>query len=507
MNKKNIKKVRTRFAPSPTGELHIGGLKTALNNYLIAKKAGGKFILRVEDTDQSRLVDGATQRMVEDLEWAGIEADEGVNIDESENLIEIGKYGPYIQSKRLSIYKKYLDKLIVEEKAYPCFCSADRLDKMRQKQQKNKQAPKYDRQCLALSKEEIEKKINAGEKYVLRFKISEGYTSFKDGVFGKISIKNETLDDFIIMKSDGFPTYHLAVVVDDYLMKISHVVRGAEWLPSTPKHILLYEALGWGSEMPQFVHMASILNKNGKKLSKREESVSVKDFKNEGYPKEALLNFIALLGWNPKTNQEIFTLEELIEQFDISKMNKAGGMFDINRLNWISNQHLKKMSIDDLYKQGIEFLEKQTFYKKFVENTKLTANKLKEYVKNILTIEQERLNKFTEIGVENPFFFQIADQLKFTLDDIRWKENTDKETKDALNKVQKVLFKISDKDWTEKNIQEKLLKLAGDKRGDYLFPLRWVLTKQEKSPSPFEIAWVLGQKESLRRIKNAVNKF
>ena len=502
----NNTKVRTRFAPSPTGELHIGGLKTALNDYLIAKNAGGKFIVRVEDTDQKRLVEGVVERMVKALEWAGIEIDEGVKVTEGQ-IEEVGEYGPYTQSKRLDIYKKYADQLITDKKAYPCFCSSDRLDEMRQEQQKNKKAPKYDRHCLSLSEEEIQKKINTGEKYVLRFKIPEGYTAFKDGVFGKVSVKNEDLDDFIIMKSDGFPTYHLAVVIDDYLMKISHALRGSEWLPSAPKHVLLYEALGWQREMPQFIHMATILNKNGKKLSKREGSVSVEDFRKQGYPKEALINFIALLGWNPKTEQEIFTIEELIEQFDVDKMNKSGGIFDLDRLNWISNQHIKKMSIEDLYERGIEFLEQQDFYKIFVENSKLTACEIKEYIKKILTVEQERLNKFTEIGLDNPFFFNAVDELKIPLDDIRWKENSPKETKEALIKIKEVLTNISGEDWREENIQEKLLELAGEKRGDYLFPLRWVLSGQQKSPSPFEIAWVLGQEESLKRVKNAIDKY
>ncbi len=520
-------KTRTRFAPSPTGELHIGGLKTALNNYLIAKNAGGNFILRVEDTDQKRLVKGSVERMLKALQWAGIEVDEGVRLaknkklkvkskdsnsynGETMTLDEVGDYGPYTQSKRLDIYKKYVEKLVAKKKAYPCFCSSKRLGEVRQEQQNNKQAPKYDRHCLNLSNEEIQKKIESGEKYVIRFKIPEGYTNFKDDVFGKISVKNENLDDFIIMKSDGFPTYHLAVVVDDYLMKISHTVRGAEWLPSAPKHVLLYEAFGWKEGMPQFVHMPNILNKNGKKLSKREGSVSVVDFKKQGYPAEGVINFIALLGWNPKTQQEIFTLEELIKQFDISKMNKAGGVFDIDRLNWISNQHFKKMSINDLYQRGIKFLEKQDFYQEFLRLIKKgdrEISNLEDYVKNILVVEQERLSKFTEIGVENKFFFQSVNYLEYEIRDIKWKDNTDLETKHTLEKIESTLQNISENNWTQDEIQKVLLELAGDKRGDYLFPLRWVLTGQQKSPSPFEIIWVLGKDESLKRIEKALAIF
>ena len=503
---KNSKEIRTRFAPSPTGELHIGGLKTALFDYLLAKKNKGRFILRVEDTDRKRMVEGAVERMVADLSWAGVDIDEGVTINNEGELVEQGEYGPYTQSKRLDIYKKYIDQLIDTGKAYYCFCSPERLTDLRKTQQKNKQAPKYDRHCLNLSSEEVQKKIEAGESYVIRFKIPEGITTFQDEVFGKVSVKNETLDDQVIMKSDGFPTYHLAVVVDDYLMKISHVIRGAEWLPSTPKHVLLYEALGWKDEMPKFVHMANILNKDKKKLSKREGSVSVADFREDGYPAEALINFIALLGWNPKTEQEIFTMEELIEQFDIAKMNKAGGVFDLDRLAWISNQHIKRMSIDDLYDRGIEFLEKQDFYQRFLKNTTLTADEIKKYVKKVLKVEQERLSKFTEIGVDNKFFFKTAEELDFSLEDINWKDNTAEDTKKVLIEVKNVLEDISEEKWTEEYIQEQLLELVGEKRGDYLFPLRWILSGQQKSPSPFEIAWVLGKEESLKRIEIIISK-
>ncbi len=503
---KNHKRIRTRFAPSPTGELHIGGLKTALFDYLLAKQNGGDFILRIEDTDQKRLVEGSMERIVKSLKWAGLEIDEGVKIGETGKLVEEGEYGPYVQSKRLDIYRKYAEKLLEEGKAYRCFCSPERLAKLRQEQQKNKQAPKYDRHCLNLSAEEAQKKVEAGESYVVRFKIPKGETVFQDAVFGEVKIKNETLDDPIILKSDGFPTYHLASVVDDYLMKISHVIRGAEWLPSTPKHVLLYRALGWEKEMPYFVHMANILNKDKKKLSKREGSVSVEDFRNQGYPAEALINFIVLLGWNPKTEQEIFTMEELVEQFDLKKMNKAGGVFDLDRLNWISNQHIKRMSIDDLYNRGIGFLGKHGFYQRFLKRTDLSVEEIKDYVKKVLRVEQERLNKFTEIGVENQFFFKTAEELNFSLKDIHWKNNTAEDTKKALIEVKKVLEDIPGERWTEEYIQEQLLGLAGEKRGDYLFPLRWVLTGQKKSPSPFEVAWVLGKEESLKRIEKAISE-
>ncbi|MCK4635708.1 MAG: glutamate--tRNA ligase [Candidatus Moranbacteria bacterium] len=508
----NKKQVRVRFAPSPTGELHIGGLKTALTNYLFAKKNDGKFILRIEDTDQSRLVEGATERVIESLMWAGIEIDEGVKIEKRE-IVEIGEKGSYVQSKRLDFYKKYIQQLIDEGKAYYCFCSSERLDDLRKKQQLEKLAPKYDRHCLNLSSEEVQKKIESGEKYVVRFKIPEGKVSYTDLVYGKIEVENDTLDDLILMKSDGFPTYHLAMAVDDHLMEISHVFRGAEWLPSTPKHILLYEAFGW--EPPKFCHMANILNKSKKKLSKREGSVSVSDFKNQGYPKEAILNFIALLGWNPKTKQEIFSMDELIREFESAddveknrgfrKMNKAGGVFDLDRLAWISREHIKQMDVKDLYEQVIPFLEEKDFY----QNSSLLSNfsdeQKKDYVKKVLTVEKERMEKFTEAGENNLFFFSEIGNVDKDL--LRWKENSDEETKKALEKAQKVLGEISEEDWTKENLEKLLLEAAGEKRGDLLFPLRGVLTGAKKSPSPFECAWVLGKIESLRRIGRGIESF
>ena len=496
---KNNREIRTRFAPSPTGELHIGGLRTALSSFLYARKNNGKFILRIEDTDRARFVEGAAERIVKSLRWSGIEIDEGVVLGEKGKVIEVGDYGPYIQSKRLDIYKKYVQQLLDEGKAYYCFCSSERLEKMRREQQAQKMAPKYDRHCLNLSKEEIEDKIKNGEKYVVRFKIPEGKTIVKDLVYGKVEVENDTLDDQIIMKSDGFPTYHLAVVVDDYLMKISHIFRGAEWIASTPKHILLYEALGWKDEMPEFVHMPNILNKDRKKLSKREGSVSVQDFKEQGYPAEAIVNFIALLGWNPKTEQEIFTMRELIDQFAIEKMNKAGGVFDIKKLDWISAQHIKGMNIDDLYKKALPFLQEKDFFKTASEEFKQ-----EEYLKKVLTVEQDRMEKFTQVGEENQFFF--TDNIKTDADSMRWKDSSDNETKKNLETAKTVLAKIDEKDWSLENIEKILLETAGDKRGDLLFPLRAVLTGQPKSPSPFEVAWVLGKEKTLQRIENAVKK-
>ncbi len=536
---KNLKPIRVRFAPSPTGELHIGGLRTALTDFLFARKNGGQFILRIEDTDQKRLVPGSAERMIKSLKWAGIKIDEGVTlqkfpisnpsdrrtdfqfsnkskISDSEiqknktrdtryAILEKGDCGPYTQSKRLDIYKKYAQRLLNEGKAYYCFCTPERLEKMRKEQQENKQAPKYDRHCLKLSQKEIEEKIKNGEKYTVRFKIPEGKTFFKDLVYGKIEVDNSTLDDQIILKADGFPTYHLAVVVDDYLMKISHVFRGAEWLSSTPKHILLYQAFGWEKDIPQFCHMPNILNKNRQKLSKREGSVSVEDFRQQGYPPQAVINFIALLGWNPKTEQEIFTLPELIDQFDITKMNRAGGVFDLDRLNWISAQHIKKMPLDELYEKVLPFLREKDFYKTWnMEHKTWNDQKKTEYIKKILMVERERLDKFTQVGENNLFFF--SNEIKVTADDMRWKDSSDENTQKYLEQAGDILESISEKNWTKENLEKILLESAGENRGDLLFPLRAALTGQKTSPSPFEVAWILGQKETLRRISMSIKE-
>lgn len=494
------KDIRVRFAPSPTGELHIGSLRTALTNVLFARKNGGTFILRSEDTDQARLVEGSAARQIQDMQWAGLMIDEGVMVNSDGQLIEVGEHGPYTQSKRLDIYKKYVDELLEQKKAYYCFCTTERLTEMRALQQAAKQAPKYDRHCCALTQEDINARITDGEKYVIRFKIPQGTTTFDDLVYGHIEVENSTLDDQILMKSDGFPTYHLAVVVDDHLMKISHIFRGTEWLPSTPKHVLLYDAFGWNDSIPVFCHMANILNKNKKKLSKREGSVSVAEFRAQGYPHEAIVNFIALLGWNPKTEQEIFTLEELIAQFDTTKMNKSGGVFDIDRLNWISKEHIRKMSVNDIYHHALPFLKQKDYYIN-AENNKKTQ----EYITKIIAVEQDRLERFTDIGRENQFFF--TQNITGEKDLIRWKENSDTDTVTALTKAYDVLTNISEKDWTREHLEKILMDAAGEKRGDFLWPLRAALTGEQRSPSPFDCAWILGRTTTLERVTKTLQLF
>lgn len=510
--------IRVRFAPSPTGYLHVGGLRTALYNYLFAKKQGGKFILRIEDTDRSRYVEGAVENLLKALSVVGINWEEGpflekkgASFQESPNypgVFENGEHGPYVQSERLDIYRKYVDLLLLEKRAYRCFCTPERLEKMRQEQIAAKQAPMYDRHCLSLDTEEIRGKLERGEKYVVRLKVERGKRiEFEDMVRGKVGFASDTIDDQVLLKSDGFPTYHLANVVDDHLMGISHVIRGEEWLPSTPKHLLLYEAFAW--EKPEFAHLPLLLNPDRTKLSKRQGDVAVEDYLAKGYLREALLNFVALLGWNPGqgSTQEIFSLKELENMFDVSHVHKAGAVFDLAKLDWINAQYLKKLSVEELYEKALPYLEKKDFYisapQEFREET---------YVKKMLAIDKERLSKLSDVAETVRFLFEEVHPSREMLS---WKGMTGEEVAHSLQKAGEALGGISEEDFVLKKITEVLMGKAESDfvsaegkvdRGKLLWPLRVALTGLEKSPSPMEVAWVLGKKETLRRIEKALVK-
>lgn len=505
LSKLTGEKVRVRFAPSPTGYMHVGNFRTALYTYLFAKKNKGNFILRIEDTDQKRYVQDALEKLIAIINWAEFEYSEGVYVEKGK-VLQKGKFGPYIQSERLDIYKKYADELVAKGKAYYCFCDSECLEKMRQEQMSNKQAPMYDRRCCKLSKEEIAKKIEQGEKCVIRQKIdTEGFTEYEDLVRGRIKFKNDLLDDQILMKSDGYPTYNFANVVDDHLMGITHILRGEEYVSSTPKYIQLYQNFGWG--VPKVAHLPLLLNPDKSKLSKRQGDVAVEDYIKNGYLKEAIINFVALLGWNPGegSTQEIFSMDELIEQFDLAKVHKAGAVFDLKKLDWLNAQYIKKMSDDELYQNALIYLKEKDFYKSWnMKHETWSEKEKKEYLKKVLAIEKERLVKFSDVGEENKFFFQ---DIFYSKDLLKWKDMTDNDLKSSLETSQKTLAEISDKNWTLKNLEDKLLAAAGDKRGDLLWPLRVSLTGQQKSPSPFEAAWVLGKEETLSRISNALKLF
>ncbi|MFA6159920.1 MAG: glutamate--tRNA ligase [Parcubacteria group bacterium] len=508
-----MNKIRTRFAPSPTGYLHIGGLRTALYDYLFAKKNGGDFLLKIEDTDRKRFVEGAVEKLIDSLDFLGLERNEGVmlskvlssntNSQESKNypgVFEVGEYGPYIQSEKLEIYKKYADELVKNGYAYYCFCEPKRLEEMRKEQTAQKQPPIYDRFCLQnVSEEEINKNLKNNCPYTIRIKVPHNETIEVDDVIrGRVKFNTNLVTDQILLKSDGFPTYHLASIIDDHDMQITHVIRGEEWLPSIPIHILLYRYFGW--ETPKFAHLPLLLNPDKSKLSKRQGDVAVEDYIKNGYLKEALINFVAFLGWNPGKGetQEIFTLEELVEKFDLAHVHKAGAVFDIKKLDWINSQWIKKLSIEELYQKSLPFFEEKGFYKNASEK-----EKSEEYIKRVLIIEQDRLQNLSEVGESNQFFFRDAN---FDKELLRWKDMNDEDLKKSLEKSLDVLENITDENWTRENLEKILMESAGDKRGELLWPLRATLTGEKKSPSPFECAWVLGKEEALLRLKNAIGK-
>ena len=482
--------IRTRFAPSPTGFLHIGSLRTALFSYMYSKQHGGKFILRIEDTDAKREVEGAIEMIYGNLKWAGIKHDEGPDIG--------GPYGPYIQSQRLKIYKEYTDKLVEDNNGYYCFCSEETLEKMREEQIDKKQIPKYDRRCLNLSSDEVKEKLKSGAMFTLRMKIPDNRViEIEDIVRGKISFNTNELDDQILLKSDGYPTYHLAVVVDDHLMKISHVTRSEEWLSSTPKHILLYEYFGW--ETPKWAHFPLILNSDKTKMSKRKGDVSVEDYIKKGYLPEATINFLAFLGWNPGTEKEIYSIRELIKDFSLEKVHKSGAVFNIDKLDWLNSYYLKKMSLEELTKRIIPFLENSGFIGRNDYNI--------EYIKKIVSLEQPRLKKLSEIGERSSFFFKDP---QYSSELLVWRDMLFKDVSSSLNVSLESLSKISGNDFNRKNLETTLLKEAerakNKDKGRLLWPLRVALTGLEKSPSPFEVLEILGKAISLKRVETAIKK-
>jgi glutamyl-tRNA synthetase len=485
-------KPRLRFAPSPTGSLHIGSLRTVLFGYLIAKNLKGDFILRIEDTDQKREVAGSIDGLLSILKWIGIEFDEGYDFG--------GDYGPYIQSERQKIYNKYLKELLEKGGAYHCFCAPERLQKMREDQQANKQAPRYDRYCRDLSKEEVEKKITAGENYVIRQKMPlEGEVVVFDEIRGEIKFKASDLDDHILIKADGIPTYQFASMVDDHAMKITHVTRSEEWLPSFPKNILLYKSFGW--EPPKFIHFAGVLNKNGGKLSKRDGDVSVENYKEKGYLPEALINFCALLGWHPKDDNEILSINDIIKEFNYKDIRPSGSVFDIEKLDFFNGYYLRAMDIEKLVQLCRPYLEEN------LRKTQAASRKTTGYIKKVVGLEQERLKKLSEIGEKTEYFF--ADELDYDPKMLIWKKLTSEQVKLNLEQVYKVLELIPEASWTNNSIGDALMshiQAMGGKNGDYLWPMRVALTGKEASPSPFDVAEVLGKNGSLKRVGNGIKK-
>ncbi len=484
--------IRVRFAPSPTGYLHVGGLRTALYNYLFARHHGGTFILRVEDTDRERLVEGATEKLLNIFPVVGLPFDEGPVLNADGTFGAKGSHGPYIQSQRLSIYKEHVDKLVAADHAYHCFCTPEELDAARKAAELMKQSTKYNRRCLGLSKEEVVARLAAGTPNVVRLHVPEGETYFTDVVRGPIRIDNAEVDDQVLLKTDGFPTYHLANVVDDHLMEITHVIRAEEWISSTPKHVILYKAFGWTA--PEFAHLPLLLNPDRSKLSKRQGDVAAEDYLAKGYLADALVNFVALMGFNPKADQEIYTLDELIQLFDLSKVNPSGAVFNREKLDWMNGMYMRAKPVEELAALCRPFL---TAANKMVED---------ELLRRILTIEAGRMTTLVD-SVAAVDAYTTEPQYEGTI--LVWKKADAADAKANLTRATEWFAALSDADWTvasmEANIKERIT-AAGLSNGNVLWPLRVALSGREQSASPFELAWVLGRERTLSRIQTAIGK-
>ena len=480
-----MSKVRTRFAPSPTGRMHVGNLRTALYAYLIAKHEGGDFILRIEDTDQERYVEGALDIIYHTLKETGLVHDEGPDLD--------GGVGPYVQSERQAqgIYLKYAKELVEKGEAYYCFCDKERLESLKQ-EVAGKEIIVYDKHCLHLSKEEVEAKLAAGVPYVIRQNIpNEGTTSFEDEIYGKIEVPNSELDDMILIKSDGYPTYNFANVVDDHLMGITHVVRGNEYLSSSPKYNRLYAA--FGRDVPVYVHCPLITNEEHKKLSKRCGHSSYEDLIEQGFVTEAVVNYVALLGWCPSDNREIFSLEELVEAFDYHHMNKSPAVFDMSKLKWMNGEYLKAMDADRFYELAEPYL-------KAVITKNLDLKKIASQVKT-------RIEVFPEIKELIDFYEEVPEY--DTQMYCHKKMKTTEET--SLNLLKEVLPLLeAQNDYSNDALFEALVafgKEHGYKTGYIMWPIRTALSGKQTTPAgATEILEILGKEESIKRIHAAIEK-
>jgi len=478
-------KVRVRFAPSPTGYLHVGGLRTALYNFLFARKNNGILILRIEDTDRSRYVAGALANLIEVLKWAGLDYDEGP--------MKGGPFAPYVQSERLETYKAHVRTLLDASKAYRCFCTPERLDAMRKEQGKRRMPLKYDRTCLRLTPSEVDDNLKKGTPFVVRMIIPDARTiRFHDIIRGDVEIESDQLDDQVLLKSDGYPTYHLANVVDDHLMGVTHVIRGEEWLSSTPKHVLLYEYFGW--EMPKFAHLPLLLNPDKSKLSKRQGDVAVEDYRARGYLKEALVNFVALLGWNPGTEKEIFSLNELIEQFSLERVNKAGAVFDLEKLNWLNFEHLRKKSDSEVLAMLKEYLGTSDFANKRFDD---------EYLAKVIAAMRERVVFVKDFVNNSPYFFQAPTQYDPDVVKKRWK----RETPEQLKKLSEEFSRLENprKEDYEAAVHRVAEALHTD-HGSLIHAVRLAVSGVGAGPGLYDILWILGKEESISRINSAIER-
>lgn len=477
---------RVRFAPSPTGYLHIGGLRTALYNYLFAKHNNGKFILRIEDTDRNRYVEGAVENLISTLSWTGLNYDEGPD--------KPGDFGPYMQSLRLSVYKEHSDKLISDKKAYYCFCSPERLTALREEQTKAGASQlKYDKHCLNLCGTEVKDNISKRMPYVIRMNVPPDELIIIDDIIrGRVEFNSDIVDDQVLLKSDGYPTYHLANVIDDHLMKITHVIRGEEWLPSTPKHALLYDFFGW--ERPEFAHLPLLLNPDKSKLSKRQGDVAVEDYRSKGYLKEALLNFILLLGWNNADDKEFYYMNEAVEKFSLEKVNKAGAVFNLEKLNWLNAEHLRKMRNEEI----LPLLKQELAASEYSDNDYNAS-----YLLLIIEAMKERVSFIKEYIEKAPYFYKAPATYEEKSVEKNWKPETPEHLKLFIEKIKKL-------NQPQKNDYESALNETAEAlnvgKGKLIHPLRLAVSGQSTGPGMFDLLFILGTEEIIKRINAAILK-
>jgi len=483
------KPVRVRFAPSPTGFPHVGNIRTALFNWLFARHEGGSFIVRIEDTDVTRKIKGAVEAILDGLRWLGLDWDEGPEVG--------GKYGPYFQSQRLKLYHGAAERLISQGNAYHCYCSTQRLEEMRAEQVRRKQPPGYDRHCRELSAEERRRKEAEGITPVVRFKTPlEGQTRFNDLIWGEVTFENSTIDDFVLLKSDGYPTYHLANIVDDHSMEVSHVLRAEEWLASTPRHLLLYQAMDLAP--PQFAHLPMILGSDRAKLSKRHGAVSITDYHEQGYLPETMVNFLALLGWSLDDKTEIMSKQELVDNFSLDRIGKTGAIFNRDKLSWMNGVYIRSLSLENFSRQALPFLDKGLPAE--VKRPLSTS-----YVRQIMPLVQERARTLAEVTELAQFFFE--DELDYDSNLLIGKNMSRESTIKTLEAGQQKLKQIEVFD--EESLEAVLRPLAeelGLKTGQLFGILRVAVTGRTAAPPLFQTMAVLGKEQCLKRIKAALDR-
>lgn len=484
------KKIRVRFAPSPTGMLHIGGARTALFNWLYARHYNGTFVLRIEDTDQVRSTEEAVNVILEGMKWLGLYWDEGPG--------KGGEYSPYYQMQRLHLYQKYAKQLLKDKKAYYCYCTREELAESREKQSKENKSLKYDRHCLSLSEEDKKRYEAEGRKPVIRLKIPTKEIAFNDLLRGEVTFDGGLLSDFVIVKSDGIPTYNYAVVIDDALMKITDVMRGDDHISNTPKQIVIYEALGF--DVPKFAHIPMIMGEDHAKLSKRHGAASVMEYRKMGYIPEALVNYIAHLGWSSGSNREIFSVEEIAKEFTLDKISKHAAVFSMEKLNWFNSEYLKKMPIDFLTKMLLPFLKEANY----IENEENLSPAKNEYIKEVLKLMQGRIKNFSQFMDYADYFFVD----KINIEPQAFGSVLNKEgVPGILQALEEKLSAI--KCWDEESIENAVRKVASSlqiKGGQIIHPTRVALSGKKVGPGLFELMVVLGQDKTVKRLKKAIEK-